>query len=81
MAMTMNGRTSLCVSPSRVTCRSCIDSNSAAWVLGGARLISSASRMFVNSGPFRRTKEDDPRSRMNEPVMSAGSRSGVNWTL
>jgi hypothetical protein len=39
--------------PSTVTCRSSIASSSAAWVFGGVRLISSASRMLVNTGPGR----------------------------
>ena len=37
--------------PSAVTCRSCIASSSAAWVFGGARLISSARRRLVKIGP------------------------------
>jgi hypothetical protein len=36
-----------------LTCRSCIASSIAAWVLGGVRLISSASSMLANSGPGR----------------------------
>ena len=34
-----------------MTCRSCIASSMAAWVLGGVRLISSARIMLANSGP------------------------------
>ena len=47
----MNGRSSGRVTPSVVTCRSCIASSSAACVFGGARLISSASRRLVKIGP------------------------------
>ena len=39
-----------------VTCCSCITSSSAAWVLAGARLISSASSRLVNTGPRRMLK-------------------------
>ena len=43
-------RAGRCVSAS-VTCRSCIASSSALCVFGVARLISSASRMLVKTGP------------------------------
>ena len=42
MASTKNGSDSLCRTRPTVTCRSCIASSSAACVLGGVRLISSA---------------------------------------
>ena len=42
------------VTPSTVTWRSSMDSSSAAWVLAGARLISSASTTSVNTGPRTR---------------------------
>jgi hypothetical protein len=34
-----------------VTCRSCMTSSNALWTLAGARLISSARRKFVKTGP------------------------------
>src|SRR3546814_2664795 len=52
----MNGGGSAKLEPSIVTCRSCITSSSADWVLAGARLISSASSRLVNTGPRRTTK-------------------------
>jgi len=45
---------SRCVSRSMVTCRSCMACSRADCVLAGARLISSASRKVVNSGPRTR---------------------------
>ena len=49
---------------------------------GGARLISSASTMFANTGP-REAKAAGPGRRVllgsSVPVMSLGTRSGVNW--
>ena len=55
---------------------------SAAWVLGGVRLISSASRMLAKMGPLtnRNSRLPDDSSRTMVPVMSEGIRSGVNWT-
>ena len=53
-------------------------SSSAAWVLGGVRLISSASRMLVKTGPGRKASSF-PR-RVSVPVRSEGSMSGVNCT-
>ncbi len=41
-----------CDVPSIVIVRSCMASSSAACVLGGVRLISSASRNSVNIGPL-----------------------------
>ena len=51
------------------------------WVLGVARLISSASTRFAKMGPGWNLKTRWPSSsmRMLVPVMSAGIRSGVNW--
>ncbi len=57
--------------------------SSAACVLGGVRLISSASRMFAKIGPGRKRNARRPASgssRTFVPVMSDGMRSGVNWT-
>ena len=67
------------MTPSIVTCRSCIASSSAAWVFGGARLISSASRRLVKIGPGRKRKSASRWFQIDEPVTSAGIRSGVNW--
>jgi len=67
----------LYVLPPAVTRLSCIASSKAAWVLAGARLISSASKKFVNTAP---------RSKMNStcavirPRISVGVVSAVNWT-
>ena len=65
-----------------MTSRSCIACSSAAWVLGGVRLISSASRMLVKIGPSTKRKSRRPCSSSSKtfvPVMSEGIRSGVNW--
>ena len=47
---------SACEVPSTVTRRSCIASSSAAWVLAGARLISSPSTRSPKIGPGRKLK-------------------------
>src|SRR5215831_16869969 len=52
VAMTMNGRASSYVTPSIVTCCSCMHSSSAACVFGEARLISSTSRRFEDRPGF-----------------------------
>ena len=54
-------------------------SSSAAWVFGGARLISSASRIVVKMGPRRNWNVCDASWKTSVPRMSAGIRSGVNW--
>ena len=61
---------------------SCIASSSADWVFGVARLISSASTRLAKSGPgWNWNPRSPPSSEMTlVPVMSAGIRSGVNWT-
>ena len=69
-----NGR----VLPSTVTCRSSIDSRRAAWVLGGARLISSARIRSANTGPGRYTNSRERSSSTLTPTKSVGIRSGVN---
>ena len=51
VARTRNGLGTLNVSRPIVTWRSCMTSSSALWTLAGARLISSASRRFVKTGP------------------------------
>ena len=58
-------------------------SRSAAWVLGGVRLISSARTMFEKTGPGEKTISRRPVVASSwirsVPVMSEGMRSGVNW--
>src|SRR5919199_6333396 len=54
-------------------------SSSAACVFGEARLISSTSRMFVNTGPGRNSNSCERWLKTLTPVTSDGSRSGVNW--
>ena len=51
VAITMNGAGTGNVVPPIVTCCSCITSSSADWTFAGARLISSASTKFANTGP------------------------------
>ena len=51
VAITMNGLCSRYVTPSTVTWRSSMHSNSADWVFGEARLISSPTTMFAKTGP------------------------------
>src|SRR6266540_3745948 len=84
VATTKNGRGSGNVCRPTVTSVSCIAWSSAACVLGGVRLISSASRKFVNTGPGRNSswcRPDEGSSlMMSVPVMSDGVRSGVNCT-
>src|SRR5215208_6667547 len=53
-------------------------SSSADCVFGEARLISSTSRRFANTGPARNSKPFVRWSKTLTPVMSEGSRSGVN---
>src|SRR4051812_42464110 len=58
-------------------------SSSADCVLGGVRLISSASTMWLKTGPGTKTRCRRPVAgsswMMSVPVMSDGIRSGVNW--
>src|SRR5215218_1930582 len=81
VARTKNGRSSPYVRPAAVTWYSCIASSSAACVLGGVRLISSARMICAKTGPLtnRRLRTPPSSSRISVPVMSAGMRSGVNW--
>jgi len=81
VARTKKGRGSSRVSPMTVTRRSCMASRRADWVLGEARLISSAKTRLAKMGPGWKTKRRAPSIswRMGLPVMSPGSRSGVNW--
>ncbi len=81
VAMTMNGRASGWVTPSTVTCTSCMHSSRADWVFGDARLISSTSTRFANTGPGLNSNSFPPwRLNTLTPVTSDGSRSGVAWT-
>ena len=59
--------------------RSCIASSSADWVLGGLRLISSASSSSAKIGPLVRVKVEVWKLNRLAPRMSPGVRSGVNW--
>src|SRR5437660_7508819 len=74
----MNGLASRFVTPSVVTCCSCMHSSRAAWVFGDARLISSTSSRFANTGPGRNSNSFDRWLNTFTPVTSDGSRSGVN---
>jgi hypothetical protein len=62
-----------------VMVRSCMASSRAAWVLGGVRLISSASSSSQKIGPFTSLKVLVWKSNRLAPRMSPGIRSGVNW--
>ena len=81
VARTKKRRGSSRVSPMTVTRRSCMASRRAVWVLDEARLISSAKTRLAKMGPGWKTKRRAPSIswRMGLPVMSPGSRSGVNW--
>src|SRR3954453_4785632 len=65
--------------PSTVTCASCMHSSSADCVFGDARLTSSTSSRFAKTGPWRKSNSFVRWSKTLTPVMSVGSRSGVNW--
>src|SRR5215831_4223836 len=62
-----------------VIARSFMACSSAAWVLGGVRLISSASSIWVKTGPFVSTKPLVWKLSRLVPSTSPGIRSGVNW--
>ena len=68
---------SLYVFPDVVTLRSCIASSNADCVLGGVRLISSAKITFEKTGPGINLK-DLFSSKISDPIISEGIRSGVN---
>src|SRR2546423_2647800 len=53
-------------------------SSRAAWVFGGARLISSTRRRFAKIGPGRNSNSFERWLKTFTPVTSEGSRSGVN---
>ncbi len=65
--------------PSTVTWRSSMASSRADWVLGVARLISSASTIWAKIGPGRNSNSRLCWLKIETPVTSEGSRSGVNW--
>src|SRR5690554_912701 len=77
--MTRNGRVRPWVVPSIDTWRSAMASSIAAWVFGGARLISSPRTRLAKIGPGRNSNSRRDGSQIDEPVTSAGIRSGVNW--
>src|SRR5574337_47210 len=79
VATTKKGCGSARLAPSTVTWPSAIASSRALWVLGVARLISSASSSCAKTGPG--WKRNAPLSRSNTltPTMSLGNRSEVNW--
>ena len=66
--------------PSTLTWRSSIDSSSADWVFGEARLISSPTTMLAKIPPGLNSKSRVSEFQIETPVMSLGSRSGVNCT-
>src|SRR5213080_4078690 len=74
----MNGRASSFVTPSIVTCCSCMHSSSPACVFGEARLISSTSSRLANTGPGLNSNSFERWLKTFTPVTSDGSRSGVN---
>ena len=79
VAMTRKLDPSGWVRPSMVTVRSCIAWRSAACVLGGVRLISSASSSSVNTGPLLSMNWFVWKLNRFVPITSPGIRSGVNW--
>ena len=56
VAMTMKERGAGWVTPPTVTCDSSMTSSSADWVLGLARLTSSARTTWANTGPAWKTQ-------------------------
>jgi hypothetical protein len=68
------------VRPSIETLRSAIASSSADCVFGVARLTSSASSTLQNTGPGRKENSWVRGSKMELPVTSPGSMSGVHCT-
>ena len=80
VAITMKGRASGWVTPSTVTCTSCMHSSKADCVFGDARLISSTSTRLANTGPGLNSNSLPVMLKTLTPVTSDGSRSGVAWT-
>ena len=58
----------MCVVPATVTDRSCIASSRADWVLGVARLISSASTRLAKTGPRWNSNRRPPFGRLVQDV-------------
>jgi hypothetical protein len=54
-------------------------SSSAAWVRGVVRLISSARTICAKIGPGRNSNSTVFWLKIDVPVTSVGSRSGVHW--
>src|SRR4051812_9438510 len=79
VAITRNGRASSWVCTSTVTFRSCMHSSSPDCVFGEARLISSTSTTFANTGPGRNSNRFSRWLKTLVPTTSAGSRSAVHW--
>ena len=77
--MTKNGCGNARVTPSVDTWYSSIASRSALCVFGVARLTSSIRTTGAKIGPGWNTKRLCSRSKIELPMMSAGSRSLVNW--
>ena len=77
--ITVKGLGSTCVFPSTVTCFSSMASSRADWVLGVARFISSASTIWEIMGPGLNSNSEVFWLKIETPVTSLGSRSGVNW--
>src|SRR5918998_6511573 len=80
VARTRNGDGTGWVTPAMVTWRSAMTSRSADCTLAGARLISSARTKLANTGPSSTSKVPESARYTRVPVMSEGSRSGVNWS-
>ena len=55
-------------------------SNSADWVRGVARLISSATSTWAKIGPLRNSNWRVSWLKIDTPLTSVGKRSGVHWT-
>ncbi len=80
VAMTRNGTGTRWVCRPMVTCCSCMASSNALCTFAGARLISSASSRLVNTGPSSTWNSPVRWWKTRVPMMSAGTRSGVNCT-
>ena len=84
VARTKKGSSRRCRVPAMVTACSAMASRSADWVLGVARLISSASTTWAKMGPRCNVKGPRPPrpassvTKICAPVTSLGMRSGVN---
>src|SRR5579862_1119559 len=79
VAITMNASPNACRRASIVTERSFMASSRADCVLGGVRLISSASSTSVKMGPLVSTNSLVWKLKRLVPSRSPGIRSGVNW--